>query len=773
VTARKEHASGAFRLQAGGTLSPRRHVYIERREDKEALHLLLAGEYVNILSSRQMGKSSLMVRIKRELNARGVRVATVDLASDVGAPPQPDSFYLTLLKSIADELELNVVFGDWWRERSSDTVNRRFLDFFQTIALSRVDGPVVVFLDEIDSTLRLLYTDDLFTAIRGVYNRRATTTAFERLTFCLVGVATPNELIKDARTTPYNVGATIELRDFDASRDDLNALAVHLDPDPETGLVLLDRVLHWTDGHPYMTVKLCAELAATVAKTGKDVDRYVEAAFTSLDRLGGEPHFLQILRFLKTRLANSLATLSLYRRIISGRREPDQQTMAHAQLKLSGLVKRDNVGRLIVRNEIYRRLFDAKWAAAEISALQGHVDLAAMRVLVSSIDGEAGLRVEFPRRASQADFNVAIASLVDVDHLSELSLTNTEITDIASLAGLTALQTLYLLGTAVADIYPLAGLTTLRTLSLSGTQVSDIAPLTGLTALQSLSLSATKVKYITPLARLNALKTLYLSKTQVADIGPLAGLTTLQTLDLSATRVADVVALSRLTALLTMDLSGTQVADIAALARLTSLQRLNLSATQVANCAALAGLPALQSLDVSGTPVDDIAALADLTALRSLDLSGTQVADITALAGLTALQSLDLSGTQVADITALAGLTALRSLDLSGTQVADITALAGLTALQSLDLSGTQVADIAPLADVTALQSLDLSGTQVADIAPLSELIGIQKLDLTGTRVPVSQATKLISPFVSRDIGKGVTSLARSVDEEAIDIRRI
>jgi hypothetical protein len=27
-----------------------------------------------------------MVRVKRELNARGVRVATVDLASDVGAP---------------------------------------------------------------------------------------------------------------------------------------------------------------------------------------------------------------------------------------------------------------------------------------------------------------------------------------------------------------------------------------------------------------------------------------------------------------------------------------------------------------------------------------------------------------------------------------------------------------------------------------------------------------------------------------------------------------
>ena len=392
MNGREELASETLRLQAGGTLNPRRHVYIERPQDAEALRLLIAGEYVNILSSRQMGKSSLMVRIVRELTARGARVASVDLAGEIGAPPVADSFYLSLLRYIARELDVDIALDDWWGERSSDSVNRRFIDFFQAVILAQIQGSVVICLDEIDSTLRLPYTDNLFTAIRGIYNQRATSPVFDRLTFCLLGVASPNELIKDRRTTPYNVGTTIELRDFDATRDDLRSLAGHLDPDdPASGASILDRVLHWTDGHPYLTVKLCSELAAVAAKTELAVDHYVEAAFTSLDRLSGDPHFQSILRFLETRLADGRSVLKLYTRILGGEREADQQTTAHAGLKLSGLVKRDDMGCLVVRNEIYRRLFDAKWAAAASPSRAGRwyrtYAIAASILLVALIGG--------------------------------------------------------------------------------------------------------------------------------------------------------------------------------------------------------------------------------------------------------------------------------------------------------------------------------------------------------------------------------------------------
>jgi hypothetical protein len=34
------------------------------------------------------------------------------------------------------------------------------------------------------------------------------------LTFCLLGVAAPADLIQDVRTTPFNIGRRIELNDF-------------------------------------------------------------------------------------------------------------------------------------------------------------------------------------------------------------------------------------------------------------------------------------------------------------------------------------------------------------------------------------------------------------------------------------------------------------------------------------------------------------------------------------------------------------------------------
>ena len=43
--------------------------------------------------------------------------------------------------------------------------------------------------------------------------------AYERITFCLLDLPRhPIQLIKDRRTTAYNVGQTMELRDFDAGR---------------------------------------------------------------------------------------------------------------------------------------------------------------------------------------------------------------------------------------------------------------------------------------------------------------------------------------------------------------------------------------------------------------------------------------------------------------------------------------------------------------------------------------------------------------------------
>src|SRR5262249_33822249 len=143
---------------------------------------------------------------------------------------------------------------------ADETPSQQFIRYFRESVLTSIHGPIAIFLEEIDSTLKFAFTDDLFTALRSIYNERPLHHAYRRLTFCLVGVATPNELIKDPRTTPYNVGETLWVDDFKLGRDDLSPLRVALHDNPIVADSLLRGVMYWTDGHPYLTLRLCRDL---------------------------------------------------------------------------------------------------------------------------------------------------------------------------------------------------------------------------------------------------------------------------------------------------------------------------------------------------------------------------------------------------------------------------------------------------------------------------------------------------------------------------------
>ena len=290
-------------LQVGGPVSSQWNVYIVRPSDHEVFDLLERGEYCNVLCSRQTGKTSLLYRTKERLAERGMRTASVDVAGYLGSADGADVWYRGLLQRIARELrpDLRDVTA-WWKNCPLATPNQRLIEFFRTEVNAQHDAPVVIFLDEIDGTLKLPFTDDLFVAIRAMYNERPEEPAFRHITFCLLGVATPNELIKDRRTTPYNVGRTIELNDFDPEHDDLSILRKAISGDPHTGALLLREVLRWTGGHPYLTIKLCDELVKAGATTTEDVNVLINNLYLKFDIVRMDVHFDTILRLFDPKI---------------------------------------------------------------------------------------------------------------------------------------------------------------------------------------------------------------------------------------------------------------------------------------------------------------------------------------------------------------------------------------------------------------------------------------------------------------------------------------
>src|SRR5262249_36967337 len=276
----------------------------------------------------------------------------------------------------------------------------------------------------------------------------------------------------------------------------------------------------------------------------------------TLDRVSNDPHFDQILRFLDERLTDSAATLTLYERVFRGAKEKDQAaSLIHAELKLSGLVKRDQDGNLITRNQIYRRLFDASWlettkpkrelkrsrrfagaattllvlgllgggiyyqqrVAPQQTVTAARDNLVRLGLTLSEEPGR-GLVITFPKNATDANLREVLPELsVLIEHSQSglvLVLNDTSVTDLALLEKLTNLHLLSLHGTHVSKIAPIEKLTNLQWLSLSGTQVSNIAPIEKLTNLQWLSLSGTQVSNIAPIEKLTNLQWLSLSGTQ-------------------------------------------------------------------------------------------------------------------------------------------------------------------------------------------------------------------------------------------------------------------
>jgi hypothetical protein len=89
----------------GGTLRYDAPSYVERRADQDLLEGLLNGEFCYVLTARQMGKSSLMVRTARKLRESGVTVVVLDLTA-IGQNLTPEQWYHGLLDAIGTQLGL-------------------------------------------------------------------------------------------------------------------------------------------------------------------------------------------------------------------------------------------------------------------------------------------------------------------------------------------------------------------------------------------------------------------------------------------------------------------------------------------------------------------------------------------------------------------------------------------------------------------------------------------------------------------------------------------
>jgi hypothetical protein len=279
------------------------HFYIERVTDRRALRTAdqPSGSHILIKGPRQVGKSSLLLRVTEFARRKGKRVVELNLQALRAEMDDLDDLLYAICDEIRIKLKLpNTLRASWAEGRAPlPRCQNYLLEHVLKIDLP----PLILALDEVDTVYDRPFKNEFFGMLRAWINegRLGTDTGkqMSHLELALVTSTEPRLFITDYQS-PFNILEPIVLQDFTLQQTaELNQRHHGLLPAKQ-----LDQLFGLLSGHIYLTrraLNLIESGEVTFDRLMKTANDSVNGPFSShletmWSRLPKEPEMLNELR---------------------------------------------------------------------------------------------------------------------------------------------------------------------------------------------------------------------------------------------------------------------------------------------------------------------------------------------------------------------------------------------------------------------------------------------------------------------------------------------
>lgn len=324
----------------GGAVPLDSKFYIVRPTDDEFLAAIERRDSIVLVKgARQMGKTSLLARGLKLARKTGAKVVLTDFQSlNTAHFETVETLYMALAELIADQLDLDVLPQEVWNTERGPSVN--FQRYIRREVLTKISGPVVWGLDEVDRLFTCPFGSEVFGLFRSWHNARSLDPdgPWRNLTMAIAYATEAHLFISDLNQSPFNVGTRLTLDDFTFEQvAELNR-RYDLQLKDQTEIKSFYDLL---SGHPYLVRKGLHEMASH--GTGL-------ASFSKQAARDEGPYGDHLRRFLVL-LAQDATLCDIMREILRGR--PCPSTESFYRLRSAGLLAGDSVEEARPRCQLY------------------------------------------------------------------------------------------------------------------------------------------------------------------------------------------------------------------------------------------------------------------------------------------------------------------------------------------------------------------------------------------------------------------------------------